>query len=571
MAIVRNPNTGVIEITPVFTAPDFLRRLENLPMPPMPTLNMQPPENLLNVSNEPQPFIDPKMTMRPEDARTIPQMQYIAAQNPEIPNQFPMKDAPVVAVPQTETIKGPGNNLQARAQVPSVSKARADELRQQYGVDPRPDPLADYKAVMNRQPGFFQENAPLILGLLGGVSGLLEAMGPSRVPVSGGQVFARGLQSGLSGYMGGLKFQQGAKKAQQEEARNLLDEVTFRQSFENAELKKQQSANLKTAIREGLRDLQGVNLSSEMQRQVRLAESLLNAGAIGSAYQVFSKIAPTPAAQPSIEKMGDKSLLYVEPQETGMPKVTELYNVPEKVDQIGAPLPQISFMTGEQVIQTFPNLEGDVDPTSNYRPQYNEQGQIINFEKFDLTEEPQTTAELMADIAKGEGTVAKRYRDEAKDYFSIADSFKKAAAEEGTPPGDISLIFAYMKMLDPGSVVREGEFATAQNTGSVSERVYVLYNKALKGDRLTPSQRQMFMKSANTVLESQKDRSQNLMDFYTKISNDYGYKVERIVRDPFEGIEQIIIEGSETPPDPFKRNPAPSQNLNFGRAKQQDG
>ncbi len=571
MAIVRNPNTGVIEITPVFTAPDFLRRLENLPMPPMPTLNMQPPENLLNVSNEPQPFIDPKMTMRPKDARTIPQMQYIAAQNPEIPNQFPMKDAPVVAVPQTETIKGPRNNLQARAQVPSVSKARADELRQQYGVDPRPDPLADYKAVMNREPGFFQENAPLILGLLGGVSGLLEAMGPSRTPVSSGQVFARGLQSGLGGYMGGLKYQQQAKESQQEEARNLLDEVKFRQSFENAELKKQQSANLKTAIREGLRDLQGVNLSSEMQRQARLAESLLNAGAIGSAYQVFSKIAPTPAAQPSIEKMGDKSLLYVEPQETGMPKVTQLYNVPEKVDQIGAPLPQISFMTGEQVIQTFPNLEGDVDPTSNYRPQYNDQGQIINFEKFDLTEEPQTTAQLMADIAKGEGTVAKRYRDEAKDYFSIADSFKKvkAAAEEGTPAGDISLIFAYMKMLDPGSVVREGEFATAQNTGSVSERVYVLYNKALKGDRLTPSQRQMFMKSANTVLESQKDRSQNLMDFYTKISNDYGYKVERIVRDPFEGIEQIIIEGSETSPDPFKRNPAPSQNLNFGRAKQE--
>ena len=447
------------------------------------------------------------------------------------------------------------------------------QMTPQEPVAPQPDPLADYKAVMNREPGFFQENAPLILGLLGGVSGLLEAMGPSRVPVSGGQVFARGLQSGLSGVMGGLKFQQGAKKAQQEEARNLLDEVTFRQSFENAELKKQQSANLKTAIREGLRDLQGVNLSSEMQRQARLAESLLNAGAIGSAYQVFSKIAPTPAAQPSIEKMGDKSLLYVEPQETGMPKVTELYNVPVKVDQIGAPLPQISFMTGEQVIQTFPNLQGDVDPTSNYRPQYNDQGQIINFEKFDLTEEPETTAELMADIAKGEGAVAKRYRDEAKDYFSIADSFKKvkAASEEATPAGDISLIFAYMKMLDPGSVVREGEFATAQNTGSVSERVYVLYNKALKGDRLTDSQRKMFMKSANTVLESQRSGVQNLINYYTQLSNDYGFKVNRIVRDPFEGIDQITIEESETSPDPFKRNPAPSQNLNFGRAKQQDG
>jgi len=83
----------------------------------------------------------------------------------------------------------------------------APQMTPQEPVAPQPDPLADYKAVMNREPGFFQENAPLILGLLGGVSGLLEAMGPSRTPVSSGQVFARGLQSGLGGYMGGLKFQ----------------------------------------------------------------------------------------------------------------------------------------------------------------------------------------------------------------------------------------------------------------------------------------------------------------------------------------------------------------------------
>ena len=125
MALVQDPNTGQIyDDTRGIMIPDFLSRLENLPMPPMPTLNIQPPENLLNVSNKPQPFIDPKMTMRPEDARTIPQMQYIAAQNPEIPNQFPMKDAPVRTVPQTQTIQGPGNNLQATARVPSVSKAQ---------------------------------------------------------------------------------------------------------------------------------------------------------------------------------------------------------------------------------------------------------------------------------------------------------------------------------------------------------------------------------------------------------------------------------------------------------------
>ena len=33
--------------------------------------------------------------------------------------------------------------------------------------------------------------------------------------------------------------------------------------------------------------------------------------------------------------------------------------------------------------------------------------------------------------------------------------------------GDMALIFSYMKMLDPNSTVREGEYATAQDAGSI--------------------------------------------------------------------------------------------------------
>ena len=445
----------------------------------------------------------------------------------------------------------------------TVPQTRVPEKKVVQPVTPprQADPLADYNAVMNREPGFFQENAPLILGLLGGVSGLLEASGPSRVPVSGGQIFARGLQSGLKGYMGGLDYQKGMKKARQEEAGNILDAVAWREKFQNAELKRQQRVNLGNSILEGLQRLDMDTLTPDMKWKAKLAETLVNSGSIESAWQVFSKIAASPEAQPSLMKMDkDDTLLQVSPGG----QVEEIWK-DEAVEEPATP--RQSFMTGKEVLELFPNLSGSIDSSQNYRPEYNDQGEIIDFKEFDLTEETPPTAELMEDVAKGEGAVAKRYRNEAKDYFSIADSFKKvkAAAMEESPAGDIALIFAYMKMLDPGSVVREGEFATAQNTGSVSERVYVLYNKLLKGDRLTTSQRQMFMKSANTVLESQRDRSENLMNFYTKISNDYGYKVDRVVRDPFEGIEQIIIQGTEPPPvDPFKRKSP--QKLKFGEA-----
>ena len=615
MALVRDPNTGQIyDDTRGIMIPDFLSRLENLPMPPMPTLNMQPPENLLNVTNEPQPFIDPKMTMRPEDARTISEMQYIAAQNPEIPNRFPMKDAPVRTVPQTQTIQGPGNNLQATARVPSVSKARADELRQQYGVDPRPDPLADYKAVMNREPGFFQENAPLILGLLGGVSGLLEAMGPSRTPVSSGQVFARGLQSGLGGYMGGLKYQQQAKESQQEEARNLLDEVTFRQSFENAELKKQQSANLKTAIREGLRDLQGVNLSSEMQRQVRLAESLLNAGAIGSAYQVFSKIAPTPAAQPSTQVLGPNDRLFgISPDKS---QVTELVSPLAQNNQTG-PL----FMTGQEIVNKMPNLQNSVDANQNYRVIYDDQGRMSDFQLFDLTPEEKKLSNDPGTILTGDelnkaqggrqiyvpsqfyiadqdgvfglankdsfgqenklrgefNKKADRYTKAKDSYNNILSAFKQSTQDPNRKGvSDLQIVRSFMLMIEPESVVRESEFASAAAAQGILEKLLTVREKVEAGAILSDTGRRNFVNAARAYISQAKESFAPNINRYSDIAREWNLNPENVVFDPFEGLEGLkepqTYEWSLFDETALENTGAGTQtgnptDLKFGRAK----
>ena len=56
-------------------------------------------------------------------------------------------------------------------------------------------------------------------------------------------------------------------------------------------------------------------------------------------------------------------------------------------------------------------------------------------------------------------------------------------------------------MLDPNSVVREGEFATAQNSTGVPDRVRNLYNKIMTGERLNPSQRQEFIDTAGALAD----------------------------------------------------------------------
>jgi len=107
--------------------------------------------------------------------------------------------------------------------------------------------------------------------------------------------------------------------------------------------------------------------------------------------------------------------------------------------------------------------------------------------------------------------------DPVKTYQTIRNGYEKirssAALDSG--PGDISTIFAYMKMLDPTSVVREGEFATAENAGGVGGQIANLYNKVLSGERLTPELRKQFLASADQIY---KEASGNLTDINSQYS-----------------------------------------------------
>jgi hypothetical protein len=57
------------------------------------------------------------------------------------------------------------------------------------------------------------------------------------------------------------------------------------------------------------------------------------------------------------------------------------------------------------------------------------------------------------------------------DYNQMQSYFQKikdaSNNETATPYSDMSLLFAYMKMLDPKSIVRESEFKSAQDAGSL--------------------------------------------------------------------------------------------------------
>lgn len=124
-------------------------------------------------------------------------------------------------------------------------------------------------------------------------------------------------------------------------------------------------------------------------------------------------------------------------------------------------------------------------------------------------EDAREAREAAATAKMGEQTSGLRKELEGhqtvKDYRSskVAVDKLRAAAKDPSAAGDLSLIFSFMKILDPGSVVKETEFANAQNATGVPERIRNVWNKAISGERLNPAQRQDFIKSAERLFAAQ--------------------------------------------------------------------
>jgi hypothetical protein len=134
---------------------------------------------------------------------------------------------------------------------------------------------------------------------------------------------------------------------------------------------------------------------------------------------------------------------------------------------------------------------------------------------------------------KDESTLRKEWNGLTTDFSTIGDAYTKVtqAANGNDGVADVALIFGYMKMLDPDSVVREGEFATAEQTNGAAGQFINLYNKLINGQRLTPIQRQNFQKQAQGIFETSAGTYRKKRELYRSIATESGLDPERSVPD----------------------------------------
>lgn|GEM_PF-3497216 len=132
-----------------------------------------------------------------------------------------------------------------------------------------------------------------------------------------------------------------------------------------------------------------------------------------------------------------------------------------------------------------------------------------------------------------------------KNTQTIAESYKKIAGTSETGPGDVSLIYSYMRMVDPGSTVREGEFATAANAGGIPDRIVGMYNRALSGEKLPPEIRQQFKSEAKRLLQAQANRFEETATPYRRLAEQSGVSPADVVLDL--GLGQYLGDGTQPP------------------------
>ena len=138
-----------------------------------------------------------------------------------------------------------------------------------------------------------------------------------------------------------------------------------------------------------------------------------------------------------------------------------------------------------------------------------------------------------------EEKLRKEYQNRTKVYGELGTTFNNIQSSAGakTGPGDIALITGFMKMLDPGSVVRETEFATARDTAGLYTRLENSLKKAESGQFLQPKQREEFVNLAREYYKSAQNKAVDDKKALGVVVKNYRLNAENVF-------------GPEAPPPP---------------------
>ena len=365
---------------------------------------------------------------------------------------------------------------------------------------------------------------------LSAAAALLQASGPSRTPINLGQALGSALQAGQQGY-------------QQARAGSLQD-LMLGEKLKEAQTERERKASY-------MRILGGGEPSGLTPAQASLAAPVSAAGRVGPTPERAALMDAAPPQQQggpfSFLNPTQRALLSGMKPDQGLPEILKLSQASE---EFGAPTPVV--MNGRTVMVQYnkmgqPRIAQGAMPYEAQSPDIRAveyisgqplsgtgQSGIEQVGQYRRQIAPTTKVTVPVDMTGGqkgfenEMALGSKFKAEPiyKDFNDMKSAFGQVVSSlsAGTPIGDVAGATKIMKLLDPGSVVRESELAIAMQASGRMDRLQNYFNNFMTGQKLTPTQRDDFKALANELYAAAGQAYNQKRSEYEQFGNAYGFK-----------------------------------------------
>ena len=142
-------------------------------------------------------------------------------------------------------------------------------------------------------------------------------------------------------------------------------------------------------------------------------------------------------------------------------------------------------------------------------------------------------------VAKAAMDFQKQYRDATKPSYSRATAYNAMleASRNPSPKSDLTMVYSFIKALDPESVVREGEIDLVNANRAIPDRIKGYANRLATGESLLPHERKDLLEQARTLSFTDYTRSRKDVQAYRENAQRLGLDPELYAPDPYTGVD----------------------------------
>ena len=360
---------------------------------------------------------------------------------------------------------------------------------------------------------------------------LLEGSGPSPVRRTLGQTIGSALGAGAEAVQSGQT--------------NAVQQMLLKQKLDEAKMTAKQREDFNAMLAGAAAP------RTPLTAQQALLAAPAAAGRAGPTPERAAMIGTTPQAMPTASGAPQTMQEFLQTQPPaylqslqGMPMADAMKSIQDRMSQsMKFGKPEFYLQDGQLVAKQFNELgqerivpglaPRDTPPSAIAEYEYAvKQGFQGSFQQFN--ERQRKASATTVDITGGqkgfenEMKLGSAFKGEPiyKEFNDMKSAFKQVVSSlsQGTPIGDVAGATKIMKLLDPGSVVRESELGIAMAAAGRLDRLQNYFDNMISGQILTPTQREDFKKLSTELYAAAADGYNKKRGEYEQFGQSYGFK-----------------------------------------------